>query len=848
MSLELAARHIAAKGRNGDSMLVHMTPGEVAGLSALARAHGGEITVNPDTGLPEANFLKKLLPAIAGAAVSGITGFNPMTSAMLVGGATGLASGSLSKGLAAGLGAYGGAGLMGGLATLGGQALAAQQAGSLSSEAFAEGLSPAQLTGATQQPLMDRLSAGAQRLTQEGGPTAFMNAMGGAKPLMQAGLAGLAGMSAFAPDRAVPTVTRQPGQLRPMVFQRRQTPLDEAQRTGRYFEDSLTPLPVVNAAEGGLMPDDGEPVQFMADGGQAQALDMNRLRGMQQADAINYLRGFAPQQVAITGTENSSEGGGMSYTAPGGPYGTGDRILPIYRPGSGEGAVDTLTGFQRQITPEFDPSYSGGRFGSYSAYYDPQGAFQDVRFNPQERHGGFLAENMEWIGPLLVGGAAALGGGLLGGAGAGALGGGEAVAAGGAGGGAAAATNAQLNAAILAAEAGAAGTAGLGALGSTLAGAASNPFVQGAVIAGLTGAAAGGERPTTTTAGTDLNIPSATNPIIPAGSAAPTGAGGTPGMRTQSEIAFDYLMGRRPTSRATSGDLSTEGLIDLYNQRGGMSEADFVRMMQQRGVTNNQLLLARNTALDRRNATLPQPTVSSLVDAYRQQAAAGGSEEDIVTNARNQGVSLASMNATRNAMLGLPAGTEWADANRLVQERGYVTPPPATTTPPPVASSFTPQSIADAYQQAVGSGAMSEAEFVQRAMQEYGVSANQLGEARNLLLSSQGMASGGLAALARGGGVGHLGDYSDGGRLLRGPGDGVSDDIPATINGKRPARLADGEFVVPARIVSELGNGSTEAGARQLYAMMDRIQKRRSKTVGKQNVAVDSKARKLLPA
>ena len=105
--------------------------------------------------------------------------------------------------------------------------------------------------------------------------------------------------------------------------------------------------------------------------------------------------------------------------------------------------------------------------------------------------------------------------------------------------------------------------------------------------------------------------------------------------------------------------------------------------------------------------------------------------------------------------------------------------------------------------------------------------------------------SGGYAA---GGGVSHLGDYSDGGRLLRGPGDGVSDSIPATIADKRPARLADGEFVVPARIVSELGNGSTEAGARKLYSMMDRIQKARSKTTGKNRMAVDSRADKALPA
>jgi hypothetical protein len=98
------------------------------------------------------------------------------------------------------------------------------------------------------------------------------------------------------------------------------------------------------------------------------------------------------------------------------------------------------------------------------------------------------------------------------------------------------------------------------------------------------------------------------------------------------------------------------------------------------------------------------------------------------------------------------------------------------------------------------------------------------------------------------GGVTDLGGYSDGGRLLRGPGDGVSDSIPAQIGDKQPARLADGEFVVPARIVSELGNGSTEAGAKQLYKMLDRVQNARAKTTGKDKVAKNTNAAKLLPA
>ena len=99
---------------------------------------------------------------------------------------------------------------------------------------------------------------------------------------------------------------------------------------------------------------------------------------------------------------------------------------------------------------------------------------------------------------------------------------------------------------------------------------------------------------------------------------------------------------------------------------------------------------------------------------------------------------------------------------------------------------------------------------------------------------------------AAGGGLmsGHLGSYSDGGRMLKGPGDGMSDSIPATISGKRPARLADGEFVVPADVVSHLGNGSTDAGAKKLYGMMDNIRKART---GKKKQAPAVKADKFLP-
>jgi hypothetical protein len=99
-------------------------------------------------------------------------------------------------------------------------------------------------------------------------------------------------------------------------------------------------------------------------------------------------------------------------------------------------------------------------------------------------------------------------------------------------------------------------------------------------------------------------------------------------------------------------------------------------------------------------------------------------------------------------------------------------------------------------------------------------------------------------AMAKGG-IADLGGYSDGGRLLKGPGDGMSDSIPARIGSRQPARLADGEFVVPADVVSHLGNGSTDAGAKQLYAMMDRVRKTRT---GNKKQGKQIKPQKYMPA
>ena len=113
------AEKVRSQGRYGDSMLVHMTPREVAGLQALAMQHGGSLTINPKTGMPEAFFLSAILPMLAGAVAPTLTAgtaLAPLFSSaamtgLTIGGLTALFTGDLGKGLSAGLGAYGGAGL-----------------------------------------------------------------------------------------------------------------------------------------------------------------------------------------------------------------------------------------------------------------------------------------------------------------------------------------------------------------------------------------------------------------------------------------------------------------------------------------------------------------------------------------------------------------------------------------------------------------------------------------------------------------------------------------------------------------------------------------------------------------
>ena len=111
------AQGLATLGRGGDSTLVHMNPKEVVGLQNLAARNGTSLTVNPNTGMPEAFNLSGLLPMVAGVGLTAASGgaISPLMAGLMIGGATAVMSGDIMSGLGAGLGAYGGASLGAGL-------------------------------------------------------------------------------------------------------------------------------------------------------------------------------------------------------------------------------------------------------------------------------------------------------------------------------------------------------------------------------------------------------------------------------------------------------------------------------------------------------------------------------------------------------------------------------------------------------------------------------------------------------------------------------------------------------------------------------------------------------------
>jgi hypothetical protein len=264
MNTPAVAQNLASRGRGEDKMLVHMTPSEVEGLQALAMSKGGSLTINPETGLPEAGFLsdtfKALLPTIAGAGLAMIPGIGPMAAAGIVGGVEALRTKDIGRGLMAGLGAYGGAGLGESFATMGAPAATtvpnqiATRAVEAAPETFAGNLANAQ--------------KGFTSLGQEGGLTnlkdTYLANMGSTKKALLGGAGVLGsvagGYGAFdQPEFALQEETdyNYEGPYRPAErtarFRGRDAILSGEGREFKFFDD-VNPFPNVRtAADGGLM-------------------------------------------------------------------------------------------------------------------------------------------------------------------------------------------------------------------------------------------------------------------------------------------------------------------------------------------------------------------------------------------------------------------------------------------------------------------------------------------------------------------------------------------------------------------------------------------------------------------
>ena len=207
------AQSMQGYGRGNDTMLMHVTPGEVQGLQALAQRHGGSLTTNPHTGLPEAGFLEDILPTLAGGLLTLIPGVGPLLAAGIVGGGTGLATGSLEKGLTAGLGAFGGASLGSALGAMGSSANAILPAA-------APELATAGLTAAPAPASVAALLPGAPNAVALSAPGAAASAPLASAPIANVAQAASAPAQAIASQAAtqVPTAV-QPGMLQELFGQ-----------------------------------------------------------------------------------------------------------------------------------------------------------------------------------------------------------------------------------------------------------------------------------------------------------------------------------------------------------------------------------------------------------------------------------------------------------------------------------------------------------------------------------------------------------------------------------------------------------------------------------------------------
>ena len=1004
MSLAVLADHMASKGRGGDSMLIHMSPREVQGLQALAMAHGGSLTVNPDTGLPEALSLGKLLPAILGFAVTAATGIPAWQVGLGVGAVETARTGDLGRGITAGLGAYGGAGLGAGLSEAGattlnnaaGQsylstapgALADAGAG-LSADMVANlenaGVSTSGTMSAAQQAAIDRaatatpfdkLSAGYDAAKVN--PSSLLTK----DNFKYLGAAAAPVLADQAVKSNLPTTTTRPGEVHTFSY----NPYNQYYTpTGNYT------VPVKSAASGGIMgfdesanspmsrhnldsmentggmfnyAHDGGGVMKMAEGGIAgyapggaiydwfasgagkdDAAIAAQMRAQnwtpaQVAEATgtmdqlaDYENRFAaqntkwnsaldaftnetnPVNTAVTSTAatNNAAAAAPTYnqytneqigkyltdnptadiaaatkTTNADPAAVNAYIASLDNPfvGStadtrGSGTLGIYNQMKAQgISPDelyaastaFDPKYAGWSKEDIARGYkldESMYALSDAKKGnvSDTDWAKLMVGSGTWDKPQYSVNDMAQAAGLS-------------------------TREVQARFDLEKAKANPVITCGAG-FKLSADGKSCVPDIKGLVTCGAgyklsadgkscvldtvvstlntvvstketdcpTGYhwdktvnacvknTSATQNTTDTVANpTDLyTAPANTLPVGIAGNTGPSQIGGGATINPNGTITTSPRIPGIPVG----GFTGMENLRDVYTEGGGkLGFTSYAPKTIDEFNSKYKMTGGSKAAYDYLTgktpySPLPVTATGEVMKPYSESVLgvpmSSSSKQFLFDPAtkkytRNPDYIPVSYTSEGQKVYGLSSkdiAAQLPDVPKSDYEKWMKD------------NNVTLAQIA----QSLG---ISLAEAKKRYPTAGSTDTTSGGKTSTEDTSYQIFAGGGLAALTMaGGGMSgqfDLGGYSDGGRLLRGPGDGVSDSIPATIGNKRPARLADGEFVVPARIVSELGNGSTEAGARKLYAMMDRVQAARKGSIGKGKVANNSRADKHLPA
>jgi len=902
MSLHKFAEQVASQGRGDDSLLVHMTPDEVQRLQQFAQANGTTLTINPTTGLPEAGMLSDLFKAIAPIALGAFLGpagmgltFGGLSSAMSAGIATGgitaLATGSLSRGLMAGLGAYGGAGLGEGLmgaATTGDAFQAAQS--NLGPEANAMSVRDVAATAN-----INPVTSGFQALGTQQGRTAALNAMGGTKGALTSAAMAAAPIMAMQPTTKMPepkdtgyirqfdyNINPDTGKPDPLYGMRAMTPVKASEFGNKTFQGQRdlfrqqnpnpyelgvgslnqppqqqqqpTPMAsggIVALADGGVpgyatgsLVGDADILNYFKTPGlsdaqiaadmqkyQVSAADIARATGTQNQQA-DYEKRFV--NTLLTPTTDASE-----FLKATGAVGLKDQSLSTAMQNAGlslgaqyalthavddkgytNGLVDASTGkpidFYNQI------GYTAG------ALPGDQGGLEGLYGNINYAATGL--QNLINSGKMTVPDAQN----------------------------AALAELARANLSIK--DVKAATGKDFGSLftpktkiddKTTVTGGTGNDVITGTSVTptGFYGNDTGNvltRTPGDITTNRDGTV--TVQPNIPG---RPTG--GFPGMASVRDtytagggsLGYTSPVVKTAAEHNTMYNKLTDDSLDAYNFLMGKGK----NLTQRKAETRNRPVSQRydEAVLGRKIPKLTKPgttTDGSTVkgtpgqpQTYFDEAAYLAANPDVAEEIRTgKSVSGEPTRFTSGyehyLMYGKAGGRKFTG-----DYAGY-------TTAAALANAAR-ESGGDGGPSAPGPSGNDSAAPDGGGNSGDGSGGGSPDGGGN---SGNGARGGRVVGYALGG-LGSLGSYSDGGRLLKGPGDGVSDSIPATIGRKnQPARLADGEFVIPARIVSELGNGSTDAGAKKLYAMMDRVQRARGKTTGKNKVAANSRSDKYLPA